>query len=215
MSDLALFDFDKTLVSRDSFRLFGDLLAEGAGQRAHLFALAVAHKLTLLGNGAYKARVLRAVWAHRSAKEREASLRRFHEALHDCQREAVVEQLREHLAREDEVAILSASPRFYLAPFAHQVWSPDIHVYGSTVQEAPGGGGKLTVEALYGEKKQAPAHRLIREHDPEAVWAYSDHISDLPLLELADRPHLVHPSRMLRRKAEEENRSFELVPPKA
>ena len=57
-SVLALFDFDKTLVSRDSFRLLGDLGARSALERGKLFGDAVVAKLGGMTNERYKERVL-------------------------------------------------------------------------------------------------------------------------------------------------------------
>jgi HAD superfamily phosphoserine phosphatase-like hydrolase len=209
---LALFDFDKTLVARDSFRLFGQMAAGSRWQRVRLLGEALVYKTGVTTNGDYKARVLRAVWAGKTEAAREAHLRRFREVLRRCERPNVVKALRDHLRVGDAVAILSASPRFYLAPFVRERWSKKIDVHGSDVRVE---GRGVTVDALYGEKKRALAQRLLRERAPEVVWAYTDHLSDLPLLQLADRRRLVAPSRALRRAMRERGLDYEVIPTRA
>jgi phosphoserine phosphatase len=55
----------------------------------------------------------------------------------------------------------------------------------------------------YGEGKAVAARELARRHGYrlEECFAYSDSITDLPLLELVGHPHAVNPDRALRRAA--------------
>ncbi len=57
----------------------------------------------------------------------------------------------------------------------------------------------------YGELKIAPMRRFAAEHelDLEASWAYSDSVSDLPMLELVGNPVAVNPDAELARIARE------------
>ena len=65
--------------------------------------------------------------------------------------------------------------------------------------------GQLVDGLNYGELKIAPMRRFAAEHDLDldASWAYSDSVSDLPMLELVGNPVAVNPDAELARIARE------------
>jgi HAD superfamily hydrolase (TIGR01490 family) len=65
--------------------------------------------------------------------------------------------------------------------------------------------GELDGGLNYGELKVAPMQRFADEHDLDldASWAYSDSISDLPMLELVGNPVAVNPDAELAKLARE------------
>lgn len=67
--------------------------------------------------------------------------------------------------------------------------------------------GKILGLVAYGENKVKMAKELVRTNkmDLEGSYAYTDHISDLPLLELVDNPVVVNPDRKLRKIAVKNN----------
>lgn len=186
---LAIFDFDKTLVARDSFRLFGGLGASGPVERALLFGYAALARIGVISNTRYKVLVLQRVWLRRQAAARAILLTRVQEALQGLVVESTVTALRAHLDRGDRVAVLTASPEFYIAPFLADI-SPAIELHGSQVQER---GGKTRVENLYGKRKAAVAGTLITEMQPGLVHVYTDHEHDIALMRLAGRVSLIRP----------------------
>jgi len=186
---LAIFDFDKTLVARDSFRLFGGLGASGPVERALLLGYAALARIGVISNTRYKVLVLRRVWQRRQAPARAVLLTRVQEALQGLVVESTVTALRAHLDRGDRVTVLTASPEFYIAPFLADI-SPAIELHGSQVQER---GGKTRVENLYGKRKAAVAGTLITEMQPGLVHVYTDHEHDIALMRLAGRVSLIRP----------------------
>jgi len=72
---------------------------------------------------------------------------------------------------------------------------------GSRYEVAPDGTytGELVGGLNYGELKIAPMRRFAAEHDIDlaASWAYSDSVSDLPMLELVGNPVAVNPDVQL------------------
>ncbi len=186
---LAIFDFDKTLVARDSFRLFGGLGASGPAERALLFGYAALARIGVISNTQYKVLVLRRVWLRRRAPARAVLLTRVQEALQGLVVETTATALRAHLQRGDRVAVLTASPEFYIGPFLADI-SPAIELHGSQVEERD---GKIRVENLYGKRKAAVAGILISEIQPGLVHVYTDHEHDIALMRLAGRVSLVRP----------------------
>ena len=63
--------------------------------------------------------------------------------------------------------------------------------------------GKISGPIAYGENKVKMAKELVHTNKMslEGSYAYTDHISDLPLLELVDNPVVVNPDRKLRKIA--------------
>ena len=186
---LAIFDFDKTLVARDSFRLFGGLGASGPVERALLLGYAALARIGVISNTRYKVLVLQRVWLRRRAAARAVLLTRVQEALQGLVVESTTTALRAHLDRGDRVAVLTASPEFYIASFLADI-SPAIELHGSQVQERD---GKIRLENLYGKRKAAVAGTLITEMQPGLVHVYTDHEHDIALMRLAGRVSLIRP----------------------
>lgn len=67
--------------------------------------------------------------------------------------------------------------------------------------------GKISGLIAYGENKVKMAKELVHTNKMslEGSYAYTDHISDLPLLELVDNPIVVNPDRKLRKIAMKNN----------
>ncbi len=187
--ELAIFDFDKTLVRRDSFRLFGHLASRSGWERLLLLLYAVVCWLGWIRNRRYKELVLARVWQCRSSAEREALLSELSAAMDPLTIEPAMARLREHLAQGHRVAIFSASPEWYLAPYAHAI-SPEISVFGSGIEEQP---GALRGSNLFRERKAEKAREFIANHGPDHVWVYTDHRDDMELMRLGDRVVLVEP----------------------
>ena len=71
---LSIFDFDKTLIRKDSFRIFGLLASEKIWKKVLVLFLALCSKAGLISNKSYKAWVLRIVWLTKDERERERLL---------------------------------------------------------------------------------------------------------------------------------------------
>lgn len=67
--------------------------------------------------------------------------------------------------------------------------------------------GKVFGRVAYGENKANMAKELIQRYDLslKGSYAYADHISDLPLLQLVDNPIVVNPDRKLKKIAMKRN----------
>jgi len=204
---LSIFDFDKTLIREDSFRLFSLLASENLWGKVSVLALAVSTKVGLISNQRYKESVLRIVWLTKDEKERKSLLQKLYSELKEIENFEVVNSLKNHIERGDRVVVLSASPSFYLKPYV-QFWSEDIKVFGSGLQVV---NGKIKFDNLYGLRKELCARSIIEQEKPSEVWIYTDHISDLPIIKLADHVRLVKPSAKLCDKLRQLTIKYEIV----
>jgi HAD superfamily hydrolase (TIGR01490 family) len=67
--------------------------------------------------------------------------------------------------------------------------------------------GKLGGPIVYGENKAKLLNNFLNSNYPKykITHSYADHLSDLPMLELAESPVVVNPGRKLKKIAEEKN----------
>ena len=203
-NELAVFDFDKTLVAGDSFQLFSRMAAASRREHRYTLLLAALCKAGLLSNAAYKERVLQRVWYGRAPEEQAKVLAGLYQQLERLAYGAIVHRLREHLHLGHQAVVLSASPAFYVVPFVQKVWARDIEVLASCFGHGEGGN-------LYGARKAEVTRRLIEARRPRVVWVYTDHRSDLPLIEMADHVRLVRPSAGLVRTLRARGIAFEVM----
>ena len=188
---LAVFDFDGTLISQDSFFLFSLLAGANIFQTASAFLLAGACKSGILDNAGYKEAVLRQLWLPRNQAQRERVLCDLIVRLRDALRPRVLNRLREHVRCGDSVVVMSASPVFYLRPFMASLL-PDVIVVGTTVEYQSSG---IMIDNLYGAKKAAAARDLVDELAVASMHVYTDSWADAELMALADQLFLIDPSK--------------------
>ena len=110
-----------------------------------------------------------------------------------------------HAARDEDCIVLSASPTEIVARFAREAGLS--YGEGTTAGRDADGiyDGTLTGPFCYGEGKVDIMRALAEAHgyDLSTSYAYSDSVSDLPMLEAVGHPVVVHPEPELRAIAEE------------
>ena len=208
--EAAFFDLDKTILSRSSSLVLGrPMYQAGMVSRRQLV------------KGAYAQVVYHLVGADERRMERMKAgileLTRGWERVRveEIAREALVELadpyiyqealdlIAEHRADGRAIFIVSSSPEEIVAPLAEHVGVPRVIATRARVVD-----GKYTGELAFycsGEGK-AEAIRAVAERedlDLAGSFAYSDSITDLPMLEAVGNPVAVNPDRDLRRVAVE------------
>lgn len=127
------------------------------------------------------------------------------ETLHDIVEPLVyaeaAELIAEHRANGDEVIVLSASGLEVVEPIAALVGADRCLATRMSVED-----GRYTGVIdyyCYGEEKAQAARKIAveRGYRLEDCRAYSDSITDLPLLEAVGHPTVVNPDKGLRREA--------------
>lgn len=128
-------------------------------------------------------------------------------------RSGALARIKQHRDQDDLVVMATASMDWYAESIGTQlgfdlvigtqsVWQDDI------LQPAIEG------ENCYGENKRQMILEAFETHAIErtgkTVYAYTDHVSDMPFLHWADKPVAVNPSKKLRLKAEVEHIPIEM-----
>ncbi|HEX2734028.1 MAG TPA: HAD-IB family hydrolase [Polyangiaceae bacterium] len=187
--NLALFDFDGTITSADTFTPFIYYATSKPRQVLGTAVLApalLAHRLRMLR--ATHMRQAAAVAAFAGAKLEtlhELGARYARDTLPNVMRKSSLERIRFHREQGDTIALVSASLDLYLLPWAEPLGLQVI----STRLEVRGGycSGRYLEGDCTGPEK---ARRVRRQFDLqrfETVYAYGDTREDFPLLELATK----------------------------
>jgi HAD superfamily hydrolase (TIGR01490 family) len=206
----AFFDLDKTIIAGSSTLAFsGPMRARGMISRQALLRSGYA-QLMLMRSGAdaeFMDRMreqISALCTGWDAAEVRALIEEFLPTiLMPMIYAEAAELIEEHRARDHHVAVVSASGEEMVAPIAAALGAE--HSVATRMVVAD---GRYTGEIgfyCYGEGKATAARRLADEHGYrlEDSFAYSDSITDLPLLEVVGHPHAVNPDRALREVAEQ------------
>jgi len=207
--EAAFFDLDKTVISKSSsLALTRPMYRAGLVTRSALLKGAYAQLVYLL-LGADERKMER-------AKESMLALTKgwvqgqveqvVREALTDLLDPYIyleaLDLMELHRARGRKVFIVSSSPEEVVRPLAERLGGVQVIATRARVED-----NRYTGELefyCYGENKA----QAMREHaerdglDLAASYAYSDSITDIPMLEVVGNPIAVNPDRELRREAE-------------
>jgi HAD superfamily hydrolase (TIGR01490 family) len=205
----AFFDLDKTIIAGSSalafgrpFRRHGLITRRAALRSAYAQLLLVLHgadadtmevlrqRISALCRG-WPVEQVRAVVAE--------ALTEIVEPLVYAEATALIA---EHRRRGDEVVVLSASGAEVVGPIAAMVGAD--RSLATTMGVVDGRYSGAVERYLYGEEKAVAARAVAAERGYRLAdcRAYSDSITDLPLLEAVGHPTAVNPDRALRREAE-------------
>lgn len=201
----AFFDLDRTLIAGSAtFPLAVAAFSEGLVRPRDLAGDAI-NALTFLVRGADDARsaalrerILRGV-AGAEAEQVRRMGRRIVPQLADSVLPEARRALAEHARAGEDRIIISASPQELVEELADAL---GLEGAIGTVGEVVDGRytGRLARPFCYGAQKPIEAARLAAErgYDLAVSSAYSDSVSDLPLLEAVGRPVAVNPDAELR-----------------
>ena len=205
----AIFDLDHTVTRIDTFRAF--LLRTLARRpsrwvRAALFPLDLALRhLGYRDNHWLKQRALSGVAGGVSPlflERRSAEL--IENVLKSKVRPGAVSAIEQHRAAGHFLVLATASFDIYSRTLAARLGFDDVVC---TIAERDEYGcltGQIVGRNCYGQEKlRRISERLEGRRDRWNAIVYTDHHSDLPLLEWADSPRVVNPSAKMRRIAEE------------
>lgn len=216
----AFFDLDKTVIARSSVLAFGrPLYREGLLPRAALIRSVYGQALYRLG-GASEARMDRARDSMLSLirgweQTRVTGVVRdtFDKVVAPIIYAEALELFDEHRRAGRLVFLVSASPVEIVAHLAEQLGADDYIATESRIDDEGRYTGELEFYA-YGPFKAEAISRVAatRGIDLAGSYAYSDSITDAPMLEVVGHPVAVNPDRDLARLARErdwEIRRFE------
>jgi HAD superfamily hydrolase (TIGR01490 family) len=206
----AFFDLDKTIIAGSSALAFSrPFRRNGLINRRAVIRSAYAQLLLVLaGADADTMELLRRRLTALCTGWEVAQIRSIvAETLHDIVEPLVYAEatdlIAEHKENGDEVVVLSASGLEVVEPIAALVGAD--RCLATRMGVADGRYTGVIDYYCYGEEKARAAREIAAERGYSLAdcRAYSDSITDLPLLEAVGHPTVVNPDRALRREAEQ------------
>jgi HAD superfamily hydrolase (TIGR01490 family) len=207
----AFFDLDKTIIAKSSTLAFGRPFYQSGllNRRAVLRSAYAQFVFALAGADEDQMDRLRDYITAMCTGWDVAQIREIvNETLHDIIDPIVydeaVERIQQHKSAGQDVVIVSSSGEEVVGPIGAMVGADYVLATRMVVSDD----GKYTGEIeryVYGPEKAEAVRELAAErgYDLAASYAYSDSITDLPLLEEVGHPTAVNPDRALRKIAVE------------
>jgi HAD superfamily hydrolase (TIGR01490 family) len=204
----AFFDLDKTIIAKSSSLAFtkpfqaGGLITRGAMLRS-----AYAQFVYLVGGAdhdqmekirAFMSQLVEG-WDVETVKEIVAET--LHHVVDPIVYDEAVSLMEEHREIGRDVVVVSASGAEVVEPIGELLGADDVIASRLEIID-----GKYTGEIeyyAYAEEKAAAIEAMAAErgYDLEQCFAYSDSITDAPMLAVVGHPHAVNPDKDLRRLA--------------
>ena len=206
----AFFDLDKTIIATSSATAFSKgFLAQGLLTRRSVAASAYAQLAYLIGGAdetsteRLRAQLARTVAGWDVATVSTVVRETLHESIDPTVYAEAVELIDAHQAAGHDVVVVSASGAEVVEPIAAMLGADGAVATRMEVEDGRYTGG---IEFYaYGENKAAAIRELAQTHgyDLDASHAYSDSVTDAPMLAAVGHGHVVNPDRALRRLAAE------------
>ncbi|WP_121193495.1 HAD family hydrolase [Motilibacter peucedani] len=204
----AFFDLDKTVIARSSTLAFSRSFYKGGLlTRRGVLRSAYAQLSYVMGSAdsdqvermrAYLTRLV-AGWDVALVKSLVAET--LHELIDPIVYAEAAALIASHRAAGRDVVVVSASGAEVVRPIGDLLGAAHVVATEMVVEQ-----GRYTGEIatyVYGEAKAAAVRRLAEQegYDLARSYAYSDSVTDLPMLEAVGHPSVVNPDRGLRREA--------------
>ncbi|XQA68277.1 HAD family hydrolase [Xanthomonas sacchari] len=185
-SSLALFDFDHTVTTADTYSGFLRRVATPAQQARARWAVGpwlAGYRLGLVSAATLRTRVTRLVFAGRDADEIAREAEHYaQQALPPLLRPDMMQRIAWHQAQGHSVVLVSGSLDLYLRPWCTQ-HGLDLICNHLEVQD-----GRLTGRYRHGDCGPRKAALIRMQYDLNAyrrIYAYGDSREDRPMLALA------------------------------
>lgn len=208
MGGAAFFDLDKTVIAKSSTLAFGRPFYQGGlvNRRAVLKSTYAQFVYLIAGADDDQMDKMRAYLQRLCAGWDVAQVRAIvDETLHDLIDPLVYDEavslIEEHKAAGRRVVIVSSSGEEVVGPIGELVGADEVVATRMVVAD-----GRYTGEIefyAYGAHKAEAIRALAAEHgwDLADCYAYSDSMTDLPMLDAVGHPVVVNPDKALRRVA--------------
>jgi len=204
----AFFDLDKTVIAKSSTLAFSRPFYRGGlvNRRAVLKSSYAQFVYLLQGADAEQMDRMRdylkqlcAGWPVQQVQEIVAET--LHDLIDPLVYAEAVELFEEHHRAGRDVVLVSSSGEEVVGPIGDMLGVDRVVATRMVVED-----GRYTGEIefyAYGPHKAEAVQQLAAEHgyDLAASYAYSDSVTDLPMLEAVGHPHAVNPDKPLRRAA--------------
>lgn len=123
----------------------------------------------------------------------------YREILSKHKRKDVCDILKREAETDHKIILLSNAFGHLVKPLGEDLGADSLVC--TELEVANGFISGRVLRPMYGKFKKKEVDKMLINREEFEVWAYSDHISDLPVLDTADHPTAVYPSRQLKQIA--------------
>lgn len=213
----AFFDLDKTVIARASVVAFGGPLRRRGLVNRRTVARAVLGQLLFLWFGADEekmAKIRESMLEVSAGWDRDEVRAIVEETLSDVIEPLIYAEAQElislHRAAGDRIWLVSSAPSEIVEPLASMLGVDGAIASKAEIDELGRYTGKIEFYAQ-GAGKAAAIRALAESHhlDLDESSAYSDSVTDIPMLETVGHPFAVNPDRALAKEAKE--RGWEIL----
>ena len=190
--NLALFDFDGTLCTKDSFTgfiFFALRKRHIVKQGIKILPWIQAYFLNIYPADSMRPRLFKAMFSNISSRELLALALEYSHLLRNSLDQKIYKQLLKHKHNNDDVVIVSASVDLYLKDIA-ELLGVDLICTEAEIKESKFTGFFATPDCSNEQKKIRVLEKYNLE-DYQAVYAYGNSTEDLAMLNLADFKFMV------------------------
>ncbi len=186
--NLALFDFDGTLTTKDSL---GEFVKYAVGTNKYYLKLIIFSPVFIL----YKTKIMDNSYAKKlflqlffkgieEVKFKKIALDYSNEKLDEILREDIYKKFLDHIKNGDKVLIVSASMRCWLLPFANK---HNVDLLSTELEFVDGHfSGNFLTKNCHGREKEIRIKKHLNLADYEHIYAYGDSSGDKEMLQIAD-----------------------------
>lgn len=185
--NLALFDFDGTITTKDTFIEF---IKHYRGNKSYIIGMAsmlpflLAFKLKLYPNWKAKEKVITYFFEGENIDEFQKKADHFAKTeIPNLVKASALRKIEEHKSKGDAIYIVSASAENWLQKWCNDIDIPLIATKLSVENDKIS--GKLSGNNCYGPEKVARIKKELNPGDFDEVYAYGDSSGDKEMLELA------------------------------
>ena len=202
---IVVFDFDKTISCKDTYLPFLWLAIKQAPRRI-LPAIKLPFAVFLyyagvIDNSKLKCIFLQTILGKASKEHVHTITKQFIKQLFNGGLfEEAIKTIEHHKSLRHRLVLASASFDFYIRPIAEQLGFDDCVCTHAAWSESGVLLGTIDGENCYGKAKLQSLTELIDTRNEFYIVCYSDHYSDFPILQWADKAYIVNPSNSLLKK---------------
>jgi HAD superfamily hydrolase (TIGR01490 family) len=207
----AFFDFDKTLLMVESakpgLRYLYERKEISSGYLMRVFITNIFYKFHLYSDENMANLLLRLYQGKRLSDFQAGAAQFYKDYIRPLLSPNILSKLNEHKKKGHCLILVSASVRYYLEAVVSDLGFD--HLLCTDLEESQEGllTGKSKGPVCIDQQKRIQAQQLAEEHDIDLrnSYAYGNHHSDIPLLEIVGHPYAVEPTWPLKKIAIKNN----------
>ena len=196
---IALFDFDGTLTTKDTFIEFGVF---AVGKKRFMTALVrnsfvlAAWKLGIIPNHKAKQKLFSTLYKGMTADDFNRKCEEFAPKIDSILNPEGYRELRRHLDEGTPIYIVSASMENWIKPWAQKEGDIKLIATIPETDESNKLTGRFLTKNCYGKEKLSRIREMCSDIDSYDVWAYGDSKGDEEILRFSKHPHIIKNQRL-------------------